>query len=123
LNLKGIAGQKGLEYYREIKVTNLGAQVSVPDLLAAARAEQADAILVSQVVTQRDAHLHNVRELAAAVRESYPDGERPLLVVGGPRFDETMAADLGVDRIFGRGTSPAEVASYLVHALTGGSRR
>ena len=42
---------------------------------------------------------------------------RPLLVVGGPRFDPTMAADLGVDKIFGRGTTPGEVASYLVHAL------
>jgi beta-lysine 5,6-aminomutase beta subunit len=37
--------------------------------------------------------------------------------VGGPRFDETMAGELGVDRIFGRGTTPGEVASYLVHAL------
>ena len=43
-------------------------------------------------------------------------------MVGGPRFDETMAAELGVNRIFGRGTSPREVASYLVHALTGGDR-
>jgi beta-lysine 5,6-aminomutase beta subunit len=38
-------------------------------------------------------------------------------VVGGPRFDETAARDLGVDRVFGRGTTPGEVASYLVHAL------
>jgi beta-lysine 5,6-aminomutase beta subunit len=29
-----------------------------------------------------------------------------------------MAANLGVDKIFGRGTTPREVASYLVHALT-----
>jgi beta-lysine 5,6-aminomutase beta subunit len=28
-----------------------------------------------------------------------------------------MAADLGVDRVFGRGTTPGEVASYLVDAL------
>ena len=42
---------------------------------------------------------------------------RPLLVVGGPRFDPTAAAGLGVDKIFGRGTTPREVASYLVHAL------
>ena len=28
LNIKGFAGEKGLEYYREIKVVNLGAQVS-----------------------------------------------------------------------------------------------
>jgi beta-lysine 5,6-aminomutase beta subunit len=43
--------------------------------------------------------------------------QRPLLVVGGPRFDPTAALDLGVDKIFGRGTTPGEVASYLVHAL------
>ncbi len=42
---------------------------------------------------------------------------RPLLVVGGPRFDETMAAELGVDRVFGRGTTPGEVASFLVHRI------
>ena len=122
LNLKGSAGEKGLEYYREFRVVNMGAQVSVPDLVERAREERADAVLVSQVVTQRDAHLHNTREMSAAFREALPAARRPLLVVGGPRFDETMAAELGVSRIFGRGTSPREVASYLVHALTGGDR-
>ncbi|MFK3984393.1 OAM dimerization domain-containing protein [Micromonospora sp. NPDC050397] len=117
LNVKGVAGEKGLEYYRELRVTNLGAQVSVPDLVEAARVERADAVLVSQVVTQRDAHLHNTREMSAAFREAMPAGRRPLLIVGGPRFDELMTGELGVDRIFGRGTTPREVASYLVHAL------
>jgi beta-lysine 5,6-aminomutase beta subunit len=125
LNVKGIAGEKGLEYYRELRVVNLGAQVSVPDLVEQARAERADAVLVSQVVTQRDAHLHNTREMAAAFREALPADRRPLLVVGGPRFDELMAGELGVDRIFSRGTTPRDVASYLVHALvsTRGTRR
>ena len=117
LNIKGFAGEKGLEYYRELKVVNLGAQVSVPQLVERARAEKADAVLVSQVVTQRDAHLLNTREMSAAFREAYPSDRRPLLVVGGPRFDESMAGDLGVDRIFVRGTTPGEVASYLVHRL------
>jgi beta-lysine 5,6-aminomutase beta subunit len=117
LNIKGFAGEKGLEYYREVRVVNLGAQVSVPQLVERALAERADAVLVSQVVTQRDAHLLNTREMAAAFREAYPPDRRPLLVVGGPRFDETMAADLGVDRVFSRGTTPAEVASFLVHRL------
>ncbi len=117
LNIKGFAGEKGLEYYREVKVVNLGAQVSVPTLVERARQEKADAVLVSQVVTQRDAHLLNTREMSAAFRESYPEGKRPLLVVGGPRFDETMATELGVDRVFTRGTTPAEVASYLVHRV------
>ncbi len=117
LNIKGFAGEKGLEYYREITVVNLGAQVLVPDLVARARAERADAVLVSQVVTQRDAHIHNTGQMSAAFREAYPSGQVPLLVVGGPRFEEGTAGALGVDRIFGRGTTPGEVASYLVHAL------
>jgi beta-lysine 5,6-aminomutase beta subunit len=120
LNIKGFAGEKGLEYYRELRVVNLGAQVSVPDLVEKALAERADAVLVSQVVTQRDAHLLNTREMSAAFREAFPPARRPLLVVGGPRFDEAMAADLGVDRIFGRGTTPGEVASFLVDRLISG---
>ncbi len=117
LNIKGFAGEKGLEYYREIRVVNLGAQVLVPELVAQARAERADAVLVSQVVTQKDAHIHNTSAMSAAFREAYPSGQVPLLVVGGPRFEEGSARALGVDRIFGRGTTPGEVASYLVHAL------
>ena len=117
LNIKGFAGEKGLEYYREVKVVNLGAQVSVPQLVARAREEKADAVLVSQVVTQRDAHILNTKEMTAAFRESYPSAKRPLLIVGGPRFDESMADELGVDRVFVRGTTPGEVASYLVNEL------
>jgi len=118
LNVKGFAGEKGLEYYREIRVVNLGAQVLVPELVQRARREQADAVLVSQVVTQKDAHLHNTRELSAAFAGEWPDRtDRPLLVVGGPRFDPSMTSALGVDRIFGKGTTPPEVASYLIHAL------
>ena len=51
-------------------VANLGAQVTVPELVGQARAARADAVLVSQVVTQKDAHLRNTRELAGAFRLS-----------------------------------------------------
>jgi len=119
LNVKGHAGEKGLEYYREIRVVNMGSQVSVPDLVARAAAEHADAVLVSQVVTQRDSHLSNTREMASAFAAGFGPA-RPLLVVGGPRFDASAAADLGVDRIFGKGTTPRDVASFLVHALAPG---
>jgi beta-lysine 5,6-aminomutase beta subunit len=114
LNVKGHAGEKGLEYYREMRVVNLGSQVDVAELVARSEAEQADAVLVSQVVTQRDAHLSNAREMAQAFAAG---PGRPLLVVGGPRFDPGTAAALGVDKIFGRGTTPRDVASYLVHAV------
>jgi beta-lysine 5,6-aminomutase beta subunit len=117
MNIKGFAGEKGLEYYSEINVVNLGAQVSVPELVVRAKDEGADAVLVSQVVTQRDAHLLNTKEMSAAFREAYPADKRPLLIVGGPRFDESMAAELGVDRVFTRGTTPGEVASYITDAI------
>ncbi|OFE17319.1 lysine 2,3-aminomutase [Humibacillus sp. DSM 29435] len=118
LNIKGFAGEKGLEYYREITVVNLGAQVLVPELVEQARAEKADAVLVSQVVTQKDAHIHNTTQMSAAFREAYPAGTVPVLIAGGPRFEDGSEAALGVDRIFGRGTTPGEVASYLVHEMT-----
>ena len=38
LNVKGHAGEKGLEYYREMRVVNLGAQVSVEELAERAQA-------------------------------------------------------------------------------------
>jgi beta-lysine 5,6-aminomutase beta subunit len=117
LNIKGFAGEKGLEYYSEIKVVNLGAQVLVPELVARARAEKADAVLISQVVTQKDAHIHNTMQMSAAFREAYPAGQVPILVAGGPRFEEGSEPKLGIDRIFGRGTTPSEVASYLVHEM------
>ena len=123
LNIKGFAGEKGLEYYRELRVVNLGAQVSVPQLVARAREEKADAVLVSQVVTQRDTHILNTKEMSAAFRESYPKDKRPLMIVGGPRFDESMSRELGVDRVFARGTTPGEVASYLVHEIVNNRRK
>jgi len=120
LNVKGFAGEKGLEYYRELRVVNMGAQVTVDELVVRARAERADAVLVSQVVTQKNAHVHNAKQLGAAFHAAFEEDARPLLIVGGPRFDTVRGEDLGVDRIFGKGTTPAEVASYLVHTLIPG---
>ena len=80
LNVKGHSGEKGLEYYREIRVVNLGSQVAVPDLVARAKAEGADAVLVSQVVTQRDAHISNAKEMSAAFDAA---GAGPAAAGGG----------------------------------------
>jgi beta-lysine 5,6-aminomutase beta subunit len=55
--------------------------------------------------------------MSAAFREAM-GSMRPTLVAGGPRFDPLMAGELGVDRVFGRGTTPGEVASYLVHTIS-----
>jgi beta-lysine 5,6-aminomutase beta subunit len=118
LNVKGFAGEKGLESYREVRVVNLGAQVAAGELVARAAREAADAVLVSQVVTQRDAHLSHVREVVTEFAAGWPAARRPpLLVVGGPRFDPAAAGELGVDQVFGKGATAREVGSYLVHAL------
>ena len=117
LSRKGWAGDKGLESYPCFRIVNLRSQVRAGELLDAAEREKADAVLVSQTVTQRDAHLRHLRELAEEVDRRALRG-RFLMIAGGPRFDPSMAADVGYDRIFGRATSPAEVASYLAWALS-----
>jgi beta-lysine 5,6-aminomutase beta subunit len=116
LSMKGFAGDHGLEYFPEMHVVNLGAQVAPGEIVAAATAQKADAVLVSQVVTQRDAHIYHLQEVRAALEEA---GLREdlVLVGGGPRFSPEQAADLGYDRIFGRGTKPSEVASFLAWAV------
>jgi beta-lysine 5,6-aminomutase beta subunit len=118
LNYKGYAGDKGLESYKGFEVYNLGAQVENEQLVARARALTADAILVSQVITQRNCHKDNGRALVELIeKEGFRDSV--VLLFGGPRVDQKLALELGFDAGFGPGTKPAMVASYLVHRLCG----
>ena len=112
LNVKGFAGDKGLEHYHEMRVINMGAQVRAEEVVDTIEVERADAILISQAVTQRDAHIKHLREVREAL-EATGQRERVLLVGGGPRLSPEQAMQLGYDRIFGRGTRPSDVASYL----------
>lgn len=117
LSMKGFAGDHGLEYFPEMRVVNLGSQVAPQDIVATVRAEGADALLVSQVVTQRDAHILHLKEVRdALIVAGLRDGL--VLIGGGPRFDPSQAVELGYDRIFGRATKPSDVASYLAWAVT-----
>ncbi|MFI5289054.1 MAG: OAM dimerization domain-containing protein [Polyangia bacterium] len=117
LNMKGYAGDKGLEAYPWIDAYNLGAQVDNAALLARAKELSADAVLVSQVMTQRDLHIENSEQLIALAKKS---GQRKLLfLLGGPRIDHKLARELGFDAGFGPGTRPSQVASFIVHHLIG----
>jgi beta-lysine 5,6-aminomutase beta subunit len=117
LSMKGFAGDKGLEYYQEMRVHNMGAQVTPDEIVAAVRDEGADAVLISQVVTQREAHIHHLTEVRGALQKAgLRDGL--LLIGGGPRFSPEQADELGYDRIFTRGTKPSEVASYLAWSIS-----
>lgn len=119
LSMKGFAGDKGLEHYHEMSVHNLGSQVDPEEIVAAVGEHGADAVLVSQVVTQRDAHIKHLIEVRVALG-SAGLREGLLLVGGGPGFTPDQAVELGYDHIFGRGTKPSEVASYLAWAISGG---
>jgi beta-lysine 5,6-aminomutase beta subunit len=117
LSMKGFAGDKGLEYFPEMQVVNMGAQVTPAEIVDRVESEDADAVLISQVVTQRDAHILHLAEVRDALLAA-GRRDRVILVGGGPRFSPDQAKDLGYDRIFGRGTTPSEVASYLAWAVT-----
>lgn len=115
LNMKGYAGDKGLEAYPWIDAYNLGAQVDNAALLTRAKELSADAVLVSQVMTQRDLHIENSSQLIELARKS---GQRDLLfLLGGPRIDHKLARELGYDAGFGPGTKPSQVASYIVDTV------
>ncbi len=116
LSMKGYAGDHGLEYFSEMRVVNLGAQVAPQEIVAAVEEHDADAVLISQVVTQRDVHIQHLTEVRAALEEA-GRRQRVVLVGGGPRFASEQAAELGYDRIFGPRTRPSEVAAYLAWAV------
>jgi beta-lysine 5,6-aminomutase beta subunit len=120
LNYKGYAGEKGLESYKSFESYNLGAQVENDQLVERALALKADAVLVSQVITQRNCHKENA---AALIELAKAQGwrDKVLLLLGGPRIDHKLALELGFDAGFGPGTKPAEVASFLVERLCGGA--
>jgi beta-lysine 5,6-aminomutase beta subunit len=112
MNMKGFAGEYGLERYPWFDTLNLGSQVQNDVLLAKALEFKADVLLVSQVVTQKDVHLTNLAELVDMVEaEGIRDGV--LMICGGPRITHEVALELGFDAGFGAGTTPTRVASYV----------
>jgi beta-lysine 5,6-aminomutase beta subunit len=116
LNLKGFHGHHGLEGYKAFRTHNLGSQVPNSVLVARAIELDADAILVSQTVTQQNLHVHNLTELVEIVEA---EGRRKQLILtcGGPRVSNELAKELGYDAGFSKGTYPFHVASFLVREL------
>ncbi len=116
LNMKGFSGDYGLERYPWFEAYNLGSQVPNAELIRRAKEKNADAILVSQVVTQRDVHKDNSRQFIEEARKAGVHGKMTLLL-GGPRVDHRLAIELGFDAGFGPGTKPSNVANFIVHEL------
>jgi beta-lysine 5,6-aminomutase beta subunit len=112
LNMKGYQGDYGLERYKEFVTFNLGSQVAVEDLARFALDEKIDALLASQVVTQKGSDVANFTALSELL-EAEGIRDRLLLIAGGPRMTNLLASELGYDAGFGRGTLPSEVAAFV----------
>jgi beta-lysine 5,6-aminomutase beta subunit len=116
LNLKGFHGHHGLEGYKAFETHNLGSQVPNSVLVSRAIDLQADAILVSQTVTQQNLHIANLTELVEIV-EAEGRRKQMILTCGGPRVSNELAKELGFDAGFSKGTYPYHVASFIVREL------
>src|ERR1700733_6580571 len=116
LNLKGYHGHHGLEGYRSFETYNLGSQVPNSVLLAKAMEVGADAVLVSQTVTQQNLHVHNLTELVEMV-EAEGMRSRMILACGGPRVSNELAKELGYDAGFSKGTEPQHLATFIAREL------
>lgn len=116
MNMKGYAGHYGLERYDMIEAYNLGSQVPNEEFIAKAVELGADALLVSQTVTQKDVHIQNLTELVELM-EAEGLRDRMILVCGGPRITHELAKELGYDAGFGMNTYADNVASYIAEEL------
>lgn len=122
INMKGYAGEYGLERYPWFHAHNLGAQVPNEVLVAKAIELDADAILVSQVVTQKNVHIANLTRLVD-LAEAEGIRDDMLLIAGGPRISHELALELGFDAGFGPGTLPSHVAAYIAQELVNKEHR
>lgn len=117
MNMKGYNHRYGLERYQSFNAVNMGAQVPSEILLAKARELNADAILASQVVTQKNIHIKNLTRLIE-LAEAEGLRDKMLFICGGPRISHELAIELGYDAGFGTGSYSTDVASYIAVTLS-----
>jgi beta-lysine 5,6-aminomutase beta subunit len=116
LSMKGYRGNYGLERYKMFETYNLGSQVSVEELVRFTQDREVDALLASQVVTQKGSDIANFTALGELL-EAQGLRERVILICGGPRVTSLLAAELGYDAGFGRGTRPSDVALFIARRM------
>ena len=117
MNMKGYNHRYGLERYQCFNAVNMGAQVPSEDLLARARELNADVVLVSQVVTQKNIHIQNLTRLIE-LAEAEGLRDKMLFICGGPRISHELAIELGYAAGFGTGSYSTDVTSYIAITLS-----
>ena len=116
MNMKGFAGHYGLERYEMFEALNMGSQVTNEEFIAKAIELKADALLVSQTVTQKDIHIKNLTELVEML-EAEGLRDKVILACGGPRISHELAKALGYDAGFGMNTYADDVASFIAQEM------
>jgi len=116
MNMKGYNHHYGLERYSEVEAHNLGAQVPNEKLIDYAVKVKADAILISQIVTQKDIHIQNLTEFIELL-QSKGMREKFIVCIGGSRISNKLAVELGFDAGFGQGTYAEHVATFVIESI------
>jgi beta-lysine 5,6-aminomutase beta subunit len=116
MNMKGYDHHFGLERYKGMVALNMGSQVPNEEIVAKAIEMNADAILVSQIVTQKDVHIPNLTQLVEML-EAEGLRDKVVLICGGPRLSHELAQELGYDAGFGTGSFANHVATFIVNQI------
>ena len=116
MNMKGYAGHYGLERYEMIEAINMGSQVANEQFIKKAIELNADALLVSQTVTQKDIHITNLIELVELL-EAEGLRSKIILICGGPRISHELAKEIGYDAGFGTNSYADDVASFIAQEM------
>ena len=116
LNMKGCKHHWGLERYPTFYVHNLGAQVPNDQCIRVAKQTGADAILISQVNTEKNRHIENMKQfIDLLTAEGMRD--RVIAIAGGPRVGQKLALEVGFDAGFSRGTYAEHVATFIARTF------
>lgn len=116
IQMKGFHGHFGLERFKHVEPYNMGSQVPCEALIAKAKEVNADAILVSQTVTQKDIHIKQLTKMAELM-EAEGLRDKMILTCGGPRISHELAQELGYDAGFGPGKYAEHVMSYIMQEV------
>ena len=99
-----------------IEAYNLGAQVPNEEFVKKAIELNADVLLVSQTVTQKDVRIQNLTELIELL-EAEGVRDRFIVICGGARITHELAKELGYDAGFGPQKYADDVASFAVEEM------
>ncbi len=102
----------GIEKYG-VKYEYLGTSVPIEKMLDAAIELNADAILISTVISHDGIHYKNMKKLNdLAIEKGVRD--KLILISGGTQVSPDLAVENGMDAGFSRGTKGIHVATFIV---------